>query len=83
METKDIRPRNEKGQAHGCQETYFANGQLSYKENYVNGKPHGYQESYWDNGNIHYKGNYINGKIIGLWEWYHHDGELKLQIFFA
>lgn len=55
--SKDTRPRNENGLAHGYHEVYFnningnndINGVLSYKCYYVNGEEEGYEEDYdWD-----------------------------------
>ena len=37
---------NDQGQPHGPFETYYANGKLYYKGNYVNGKSHGLWEGY-------------------------------------
>ncbi len=59
MNSKNITPRNDKGEAHGYWEEYFSNGQLSYKGNYVNGNRHGYWERYWDNGQLDSKIYYI------------------------
>jgi antitoxin component YwqK of YwqJK toxin-antitoxin module len=64
MKNKDITPRNENNQPHGYWESYFSDGQLNYKGNYVNGKPHGYWDSYWDNGELDYKGFYDMGKEV-------------------
>ena len=76
MKTKNIKPYNEQGERHGYWETYYSNGQLSYKGNYVNGKEHGYWESYYDNGQLDYKGNYVNGNRHGYWEEYWSNGQL-------
>ena len=59
MKTKDITPRNEKGERHGYWESYFDNGQLWYKGNYVNGNKHGYWERYYRNGELESKIYYI------------------------
>jgi antitoxin component YwqK of YwqJK toxin-antitoxin module len=40
---KDIRPINDKGQAHGCWKTYWSDNNLSNKCYYVNGKLFGFQ----------------------------------------
>jgi antitoxin component YwqK of YwqJK toxin-antitoxin module len=37
-------PFNEKGQEHGCWETYNDDGTVWYKCNYINGLWHGYFE---------------------------------------
>ena len=59
MISKDITPRNEKGELHGCWESYYSNGQLHFKGNYINGKLHGYSESYYSNGKLKSKIYYI------------------------
>jgi antitoxin component YwqK of YwqJK toxin-antitoxin module len=58
---------NDKNQRHGYWETYWSNGQLWYKGNYINGYKDGYWESYYSNGQLKSKGNYINGNEIGYW----------------
>ena len=40
---------------------YYENGNIEYKENYINGKLNGEAIGYYENGNIKYKENYING----------------------
>ena len=44
---------NEQGQPHGLWESYYSNGKLRFKENYLNGKAHGPWESYYSNGNLY------------------------------
>jgi uncharacterized protein len=59
MKNKDITPYNEQGQPHGYWESYYDDGQLEYKGNYVNDKRHGYWEDYWSNGQLRDKRYYI------------------------
>ena len=59
MKNKDIKPLNENGQPHGYWESYYYNGQLHYKGNFVNGKQHGYWEYYYENGNLNQIRYYI------------------------
>jgi antitoxin component YwqK of YwqJK toxin-antitoxin module len=56
---KNIKTRNDKGQAHGYWEVYLSNGNLMYKGNYVNDKRVGYWEYYYHNGNMKSKEFYI------------------------
>lgn len=63
----DLKPRNEKGLAHGLWETYFPNGQLDYRGEFVNGIQHGYCESYWPDGDIFYMGSFNMRKRVGHW----------------
>ena len=82
MNTSEIRKENlinlynEQGEQHGYWESYYYNGQLDYKANYVNGNRHGYWESYYHNGQLSSKGNYVNGKRHGYWEYYWYNGQL-------
>lgn len=46
---------NDKGEKHGPWEKYWYNGNLWYKENYVNGKAQGLFEIYDSNGKLSYK----------------------------
>ena len=84
MESKkeNIKPYNEDGEQHGYWESYYDNGQLSYKGNYVNGNRHGYWESYFSDGQLNYKGNYVNGKQHGYWDSYWDNGELDYKGFY-
>ena len=52
------------GKLHGEDVTYYENGQLWFKHNYVNGEKHGEHVTYFENGQIYYKGNYVNGKLV-------------------
>ena len=68
MQTKkDITPFNEEGEPHGYWESYYSNGQLYYKGNYVNGEKNGYWEVYYLGERIMHRGNYINDEEVGLW----------------
>ena len=49
---------NEQGEKHGPWESYYENGKLSSKENYVNGKQNGLWEHINENGrllNLYYR----------------------------
>ena len=52
MKSKDITPRNEKGEKHGYWETYYFNGNLWYKGHYKNGIREGYWKWYYSNGDL-------------------------------
>ena len=77
MKKENITQVNENNQPHGYWETYWSNGNLDYKGNYVDGKKHGYWEEYYSNGNLGYKGNYVDGKKHGYWEVYYYHGDLE------
>ena len=82
MKRKDITPYNEQGELHGYWESYYDNGQLDYKGNYVNGNRHGYWEDYYDNGQLSSKGNYLNGEQHGYWEDYYPNGQLWFKGYY-
>lgn len=70
QECKDIRPKDNNGNAHGYWEVYRPDGNLWYKGNYFHGKTHGYWEGYnrnGENGELCYKGKYDMDQKIGLW----------------
>ena len=46
---KDIRPRNDKGQAHGYWEVYWTDGTLYYKYYVLNNMAYGYSQLYETN----------------------------------
>jgi hypothetical protein len=46
---KNIKPLNNKGQAHGYWEWYWTDSDLMYKGFYENGKEVGYEEYYFHN----------------------------------
>lgn len=73
---------NDKGEKHGPWEEYYSNGNLYYKENYINGKLHGLREYYRANEKPMYKVNYVNGKRHGLYEDYNYVGDLLRKEFF-
>jgi antitoxin component YwqK of YwqJK toxin-antitoxin module len=66
---KDITPKNKQGRGHGYFESYYPNGLLSFKGNFINGKKDGCWESYSLGGQLWYRGKFINGKVGGLWIW--------------
>jgi antitoxin component YwqK of YwqJK toxin-antitoxin module len=68
--------RNKDGDLDGYWESYYANGKLSSKGNYINGQKHGSCEWYWSNGNLMYKITYLNGKAHGYSE-YHWPNNLQ------
>jgi antitoxin component YwqK of YwqJK toxin-antitoxin module len=78
---KDIINKNDKGQLHGVQIRYYNDnpGQISYKDNYINGEYHGEQIGYHSNGKIAYKDNYINGKQHGIQVGYYSNGQISYK----
>ncbi len=51
---------NENGEQHGYWESYWSNGTLSSKGNYINGKQDGYWESYHYDGELYEQEYFIN-----------------------
>jgi antitoxin component YwqK of YwqJK toxin-antitoxin module len=60
---------NDNNERHGYWEGYHDNGQLWYKENFINGMRYGYWECYWSDGELLYKGYYLNSEEIGFWKY--------------
>jgi len=74
--SKNIEPRNDKGQKHGYWEEYYFNGQLKYKGNYYDGKRHGYREEYYLCSQLNFKCKYVNDDRHGYFEKYWSNGQL-------
>ena len=64
------------GKREGFWETYWWNGQLSYRGTYRNGKRDGFWTQYDPEGRVQLKHNYKQGDYHGNWESYHEDGTL-------
>ena len=45
-------------------ESWYANGQQEYREEYRDGEPHGIVEGWYENGQQEYRTEYRNGKLI-------------------
>lgn len=73
----DITPRNDKGQAHGLWVTYYSNGQLDFKGEYINDYRHGFWEAYLYSGELAFKGHYHMNNPVGYW------CHFKTKIFYA
>ncbi len=58
------------GNRHGPYESYFIDGQLSFKRNYKDGRLDGLHEQYGENGQLKWHHNRKNGKKHGLSEIY-------------
>jgi antitoxin component YwqK of YwqJK toxin-antitoxin module len=80
--TKDIVNENERGEYHGIQIGYHGNGQIAYKDYYINGNRHGIQIGYYaDNpGQLWYKIYYINGVLVSPEEYLAYERRSKLDI---
>ena len=73
---------NEDGLRYGPWETYYSNGDVDIRNQYLNGHLHGPCESYWENGRIHYKANWFMDNKIGFWEIFSNSGESWNKEFF-
>ena len=60
---ENIEPKNKEGELHGLCIFYDFNGNVMYKERYVNGERHGICEWYWSDV-LMYKRYWINGKCV-------------------
>ena len=63
-------------------EEYWDNGQLKYKEQYLNGNQHGEQLGYYYNGQLHYKFQYLNGNKHGEQLGYYEGGKLWYKDYY-
>lgn len=61
---------------NGLFETWYDNGMLKTKCNYVNGQMHGSCESWNYYGNLFEKYNYVNGEKNGPYYQYHNNGRI-------
>jgi antitoxin component YwqK of YwqJK toxin-antitoxin module len=75
MKKDDVVNKNDNGKLHGEQIGYYHNGQIAYKQNYINGQLHG--EQLWQ---INYKDYYINDKLVSKEEWIAYERNLKMVI---
>ena len=52
---------------HGCLSTWYENGQMCSKEDFVNGQRHGELLTYYPNGTLRRREQYVNGRCgVGL-----------------
>ncbi|MEQ8907784.1 MAG: hypothetical protein RIC95_01205 [Vicingaceae bacterium] len=65
------------GLYQGLWETYYLNGQLKSKGEYLDGKKYGKWSYYFQNGTLEQEGFYDkNGEFTGTWKWYYDDSKL-------
>ena len=70
------------GNKTGYWETYYNNGKIHSKGNYINGKREGIWECYWSDDKLWFKGNYINDKREGYWVFYFPNGSLSSKTLY-
>ena len=58
----------------GLWETYWPNGVIKFRANFVDGKEEGEWLCYWDNGNLAQRGVNVKGVCDGVWTDYSYDG---------
>jgi antitoxin component YwqK of YwqJK toxin-antitoxin module len=63
-------------------ESYYANGKLWDKLQFLNGKQHGEQLYYHSNGKLNYKHQHLNGKNHGEQIGYYDNGELYYKNYY-
>ena len=59
----------------GLYESFYDNGQLMWRRNYIDGKENGLLEVFHHNGQLLSRENYIDGKEDGLRETFHENGQ--------
>ena len=60
---------DENNQKHGYWGTYWGNGDIQSKGNYLNGKKTGYWNYYWSGNSHDKKGYFKNDILIGNWNY--------------
>ena len=81
-ENISINKYNEKGNKHGYWETYYTNGNLWCRGNYVDGLLDRFWEVYLYSGVIGHKGCYVNSKRQFYWENFNEKVELTVKEFY-
>lgn len=64
---------------NGLYESWYSNGQLCERKNYLVGKLHGLQESWHKNGKLFIRENYKHGLRDGIYEQWHKNGQQYLR----
>ena len=62
------------GKKEGEYKSYYKNGELHEKVNYIDGLKQGIEKSYYDNGQLFVEVNYIDDKKNGIFKSYHING---------
>lgn len=62
--------------------SYFSNGEIQRRIDFVNGKEHGPTKSWYQNGKVESEGRYTDGVSDSLWTWYDKDGNKRVQVTF-
>ena len=60
--------------------SYFANGQLEYEAEYLNGKLDGMSRNWSINGELLSQAEYSNGNPHGIWKTYHFNGSMMSEV---
>ena len=60
----------------GPYETFYENGQLQVRTNFIDGERDGLWEIFYENGQLVKRGNLKDGKQDGLQEYFDEDGNL-------
>ncbi len=63
---------------HGTFKTWYPNGVLKSKDNYLNGLKNGKSVEWYENGNKKYTITYLNGLKDGFFETFYKDGSNKI-----
>jgi len=67
---------------HGMWETYFDNGKIDFRGQYMNGFRYGFWESFDRNGELIWSGSYVNSTRVGIWNICLMGGKLKRKEFY-
>jgi len=68
---KNIMMKNKRGQNHGLDRWWHANGQLLGEDNYFYNKMHGLERTWYQHGPLWYETRWLHGKKHGYhYDWY-------------
>ena len=65
------------GMLNGTRSSYFEDGKIKYKSQFVNDKVEGKVVFYYQSGKIDAEGTYKNDLKEGTWKYYNEDGSAK------
>jgi antitoxin component YwqK of YwqJK toxin-antitoxin module len=66
---------------HGLRRGWYENGQLKYKEYYIDGDQHGKSEGWYENGQLMYIDTFIYGEKFGAQVEWAEDGRVRYKVF--
>ena len=65
---------------NGTYRSFFADGNLQNRIDYINGEMNGIVESYYPENKIYIRGTYHNGLKVKKWDYYDEDGKIRKTV---